>query len=82
MRHLDRDERRAAQEADRLLMEYYRQNYWGDNWGPFGHPDRTVEAIRKHVELGIADTIIVRLASFDQQGQLDIFLNEVVPALQ
>ena len=80
--NLDRDERRAAQEADRLLMGYYRQNYWGDSWGPFGHPDRTVEAIRKHVELGIADTIIVRLASFDQQGQLDIFLNEVVPALQ
>ena len=80
--NLDSDPQKAAEEADRYLMAYYRQNFWGDVWGPFGPPEKTVGAIRAHVERGVADTIIVRLASYDQEGQLDTFLTEVWPAFR
>ena len=71
----------AAEEADRYLMMYYGANIWGNRWGPFGPPKLTVERIREYVNAG-AGTIIVRFASFDQEGQLDTFLNEVAPAFE
>jgi alkanesulfonate monooxygenase SsuD/methylene tetrahydromethanopterin reductase-like flavin-dependent oxidoreductase (luciferase family) len=78
--NLDPDEERAAREADRYLMLYYGANIWGDRWGPFGGPaERTVERIRQYADAG-AGTIIVRFASFDQERQMDTFLNEVAPA--
>ena len=78
--NLDPDEKRAAEEADRYLMLYYGANIWGDKWGPFGGPaERTVQRIRKYVDAG-AGTVIIRFASFDQERQMDIFLNEVAPA--
>ena len=76
--NLKRDERKAAEEADRFLRLYYGMNIWGDRWGPYGPPERTVERIRQYAQAG-AGTIIVRFASFQQEGQLDVFLNEVVP---
>lgn len=80
--NLDPDEKRAAEEADRYLTLYYGANIWGDRWGPFGGPaKRTVERIRQYVDAG-ARTIIVRFASFDQEHQMDIFLNEVAPAFR
>ena len=79
--NLDPDEKRAAQEADRYLMLYYGANIWGDRWGPFGGPSEgVVERILQYAEAG-AGTIIVRFASFDQERQMDTFLNEVAPAL-
>ena len=78
--NLERDERKAAEEADRFLHLYYGVNLWGDRWGPYGAPERTVERIRQYAEAG-AGTIIVRFASFEQQKQLKIFLSEVVPEL-
>lgn len=77
--NLDGDSGRAAEEADRFLHMYYGMNMWGDRWGPYGPAELTIERIRRYAEAG-AGTIIVRFASFDQQRQLDTFLNEVVPA--
>ncbi len=79
--NLRKDRQKAVEEAENYLMMYYGANIWGDRWGPFGHPEATVERIRQYARAG-AGTIIVRFASFDQEGQLDTFLREVVPALR
>ena len=79
--NLNNDQAKAAEEADRYLMGYYGANIWGDRWGPFGPPERCVERIQEYVDAG-ADTIIVRFASFDQSGQLEAFVKEVLPAFR
>lgn len=77
--NLDCNEDLAFNEADRFLKLYYGMNIWGDRWGPFGAPEKTIDRIRQYKEAG-AQTVIVRFASFDQEKQLDRFLNKVVPA--
>ena len=79
--NLGTDRQKAAEEADGYLTMYYGSNIWGDRWGPFGPPERTVERIGDYARAG-AGTIIVRFASFDQEGQLDTFLREVAPAFR
>ena len=79
--NLDDDQQKAAREADEYLMMYYGANIWGNRWGPFGPPERTVERIHQYAQAG-AETLVVRFASFDQEGQLDRFLSEVAPAFQ
>ena len=74
--NLNKDESAAAAEADKFLHQYYSANIWGDRWGPFGNPERVIERIHQYHEAG-AQTVIVRFASFDQERQLDAFLNEV-----
>ena len=78
--NLKRDQAEAAAEADKYLLNYYGANIWGDRWGPFGPPALTVQRIREYTEAG-AGTLIVRFASYDQEGHLDTFLREVVPAI-
>ncbi len=78
--NLRKDEQEATDEADKYLLMYYGKNIWGDRWGPNGPPEQTVERIRRYTEAG-AGTVIVRFASFDQEGQLRTFLDEVAPAL-
>lgn len=79
--NLGLDEAKAAEDAERFLHFYYGMNFWGDRWGPYGHSERVIERIRRYAEAG-AETVIVRFAATDQEGQLDTFLNEVVPAFQ
>lgn len=69
----------ASAEAEKYLTMYYGANIWGDRWGPFGPSEWTVERMRRYAEAG-AGTLVVRFASFDQEGQLDTFLREVAPA--
>ena len=76
--NLNDDEEAAAEEADRFLRGYYGINIWGDRWGPYGPAERAAERIRRYASAG-ADTVIVRFASFDQPGQMRIFLERVVP---
>lgn len=71
----DADE--CAAEADRFLKLYYGMNMWGDRWGPYGPSELVAERIRRYKEAG-AETMIVRFASFDQERQLALFLEEVV----
>ena len=79
--NLREDETAAAEEADTFLRQYYGANIWGDRWGPFGNPQKVAARIAQYNEAG-AQTIIVRFASFDQERQLDTFLNEVAPSLR
>ena len=78
--NLREDESAAAKEADTFLRQYYGANIWGDRWGPFGNPQRVAERIAEYRDAG-AQTVIVRFASFEQESQLDAFLNEIVPTL-
>ena len=78
--NLREDEAKAADEADAFLRQYYGANIWGDRWGPFGNTRKAAERIAQYNDAG-AQTVIVRFASFEQERQLDTFLNEVVPAL-
>ena len=78
--NLREDENAAGEEADAFLHQYYGANIWGDRWGPFGNPQRVAERIAQYHEAG-AQTVIVRFASFEQERQLDTFLNEIAPAL-
>ncbi len=77
--NLTHDSEKASKEAEKYLTMYYGANIWGDRWGPFGPPERTAERMRRYVDAG-AGTLVVRFASFDQNGQLDTFLREVAPA--
>ena len=76
--NLGQDERKAAAESDAFLRMYYGVNIWGDRWGPFGGAQRVVERIGEYRDAG-AQTIIVRFASFEQERQMDAFLQEVAP---
>jgi alkanesulfonate monooxygenase SsuD/methylene tetrahydromethanopterin reductase-like flavin-dependent oxidoreductase (luciferase family) len=78
--NLARDERAAAEEADRYLRLYYGMNIWDDRWGPYGPPERVAERMRRYAEAG-AGTLIVRFAAFDQERQLRTLVDEVVPSL-
>ncbi len=70
----DADE--CAEEADRFLNLYYGMNMWGDRWGPYGPSELITDRIRRYEASG-AETVIVRFASFDQERQLSLFLEEV-----
>ncbi|MBI4219207.1 MAG: LLM class flavin-dependent oxidoreductase [Chloroflexi bacterium] len=79
--NLNRDEAAARSEADSWVRAYYGLNWWGDRWGPYGHPESVVARIREYAAAG-ADEVILRFASFDQVRQLDQLASEVLPALR
>lgn len=79
--NMDTDTGRAAAESERYLLGYYGSNMWGSRWGPFGEPERVKERIAEYAAAG-AQTVIVRLASFDPERQLNDFLEKVVPAFR
>jgi alkanesulfonate monooxygenase SsuD/methylene tetrahydromethanopterin reductase-like flavin-dependent oxidoreductase (luciferase family) len=79
--YLDTDEKRAEREADAFIRRYYGQNFWKDKWGPFGDPDRVASRIREYGEAG-ARTVVVRFASLEQEAQLGVFLERVLPSLR
>ena len=76
--NVDPDLAKAEAEADEFLTRYYGSNIWGSRWGPFGGPERVIERMREYVSAG-AQTLVVRLATFDPEQQLDLFLERVAP---
>ena len=77
--NMDPDQRKAQADAEDFLTRYYGANIWGTRWGPFGDPERVKQRMSEYAEAG-AGTLVVRFASFDPQRQLDLFLDQVVPA--
>jgi alkanesulfonate monooxygenase SsuD/methylene tetrahydromethanopterin reductase-like flavin-dependent oxidoreductase (luciferase family) len=71
----------ARQEAAAWIIQYYGADYWGDRWGPYGRPEAVIERILRYSVAG-ADEVIIRFASDDQAGQLDLFAREVLQALK
>ena len=76
--NLDEDESAAKADAEDWLMRYYGADIWGTRWGPFGGVQRVADRMASYAEAG-ADTLIVRLATFDPERQLDVFLDKITP---
>ncbi len=76
--NLDEDVARAEAEAEDWLLGYYGANIWGDRWGPFGDAERVRERIHAYAEAG-ADQVIVRFATYRQEEQMQVFLEQVAP---
>ncbi len=68
-------------DADAFIRRYYGRNFWKDKWGPFGHPDKVAARIREYAEAG-ARTVIVRFASLEQERQLGVFLERILPGFR
>ena len=78
--NIGENKEKLTEEADRFLKLYYGVNIWQERWGPWGAPEEVLTRIKSYENVG-AETIIVRFASFDQAGQLDLFLNKVAAYL-
>ena len=76
--NLDEDLSAAKSDAEDWLMRYYGANIWGTRWGPFGGVQQVADRMAAYANAG-ADTVIVRLATFDPERQLDVFLERVAP---
>ena len=75
------DEQAAVAEADDFIRRYYGLNFWADKWGPFAGTEAVARRLAQYAEAG-AQEIVVRFASFDQQGQIETFINDVAPIIR
>lgn len=78
--NMDENVDKAKSDSEEWLLGYYGANIWGSRWGPFGDSQRVLDTILQYQDAG-AETVIVRFASFDQDGQLNDFLSKIAPAL-
>ena len=76
--NLNEDEEAAQADAEDWLMRYYGANIWGTRWGPFGGVQNVADRMAAYAEAG-AQTLVVRLATFDPERQLDVFLDRIAP---
>lgn len=83
MVNLQNDEDTARAEAKRFLDEYYSTDTKAevmDVWGAYGSPKHVLGRIQQYLDQGL-DVPIIRFASFDQKGQMDRALQELIPDL-
>lgn len=76
--NLNDNEVEAEREADEFIRRYYGVNFWKDKWGPFGAPERVAERMTQYARAGTRH-LILRFASFDQEQQLEKFLERARP---
>ena len=76
--NVDSDLDRGRRDAEDFLTAYYGAEIWGTRWGPFGGTERVAERMAEYADAG-ARTLVVRLATYDPERQLDVFLEEVAP---
>ena len=76
--NLNEDDGAAKADAEDWLMRYYGANIWGTRWGPFGGVQSVADRMAEFAEAG-AHTLVVRLATFDPERQLDVFLDQIAP---
>lgn len=77
------DRAAALEEAGRFLDAYYTARFspaFVEGWTVAGPPARCVADLRAYLDAGLGH-LALRLASWDQRGQLARFLGEVAPAL-
>lgn len=83
---LGRNRERARQEALEYVNRYYHTDFpsiEGSLWerDPFGTPEEVRDHILRMMEAGV-ETFCLRFASRDQRGQVELFSQEVLPALR
>ena len=80
--HLHEDRQAALAESKTFLDKYYTTNFptaFVEGWTAAGSPKQCIEELQAYFDAGVQH-ICLRLTSWDQQGQLQRFLNEVAPA--
>ena len=80
--NINEDRDAAYAESKKFLDVYYTRDWPKevvDLWVAYGSPQEVIEKIRSFVEAG-AKEITIRLTSYDQQGQLERLMKEVIPA--
>jgi alkanesulfonate monooxygenase SsuD/methylene tetrahydromethanopterin reductase-like flavin-dependent oxidoreductase (luciferase family) len=83
MINLQEDETAAHREAKSFLDEYYVTDTRPevmDAWGVYGTAERIAERVEEYRSRGV-EIPILRFASFDQKGQLERALEELLPGL-
>jgi alkanesulfonate monooxygenase SsuD/methylene tetrahydromethanopterin reductase-like flavin-dependent oxidoreductase (luciferase family) len=81
--HIDEDRPRALEQTKKFLDTYYTANFsaaFVEGWTVAGGPKACVEQLRAYFDAGVGH-MALRLASWDQKGQLRRFLDEVAPSL-
>src|SRR3989442_707754 len=80
--NINGDRRTALAEAKAFLEAYYTTTFspeFVEQWTVAGSPRQCVADLRAYFDAGVGH-MALRLASWDQQGQLKRFLGEVAPA--
>ena len=81
--NIDADRQAALEESKTFLDTYYTARFspaFVEGWTIAGSPARCAEELRQYFAAGVGH-MALRLASWDQRGQLERFLAEVAPAL-
>jgi alkanesulfonate monooxygenase SsuD/methylene tetrahydromethanopterin reductase-like flavin-dependent oxidoreductase (luciferase family) len=74
----------ALQESKAFLDKYYTFNFspaFVEGFTTAGSPKRCIKEIQSYFEAGL-DHITLRMASWNQRGQFERFVNEVAPAFR
>lgn len=80
--NINEDRQAALEESKKFLDTYYTSNFsaaFVEGWTVAGAPKRCVEQLRAYFDAGLGH-VTLRLASWNQQGQMRRFLDEVAPA--
>jgi alkanesulfonate monooxygenase SsuD/methylene tetrahydromethanopterin reductase-like flavin-dependent oxidoreductase (luciferase family) len=81
--NINADRQAALRESKTFLDTYYTANFspaFVEGWTAAGSPKRCLEELQAYVDAGVQH-VALRMTSWDHQGQLTRFLNEVAPAL-
>jgi alkanesulfonate monooxygenase SsuD/methylene tetrahydromethanopterin reductase-like flavin-dependent oxidoreductase (luciferase family) len=81
--NINEDRAAALEESKTFLDAYYSSKFspaFVEGWTVAGPPSRCIDELRAYFDAGLGH-MALRLASWDQQGQLRRFLEEVAPAL-
>ena len=79
--NVNEDREAAFEETKRFLDQYYSANFSRqriESWGALGSPEECIANLRQYRGTGM-QRITLRLCSWDQFGQLERVVNEVLP---
>lgn len=79
--NVNEDKQAALDESKKFLDVYYTEDYdidFVDSWVATGSPEQCIEHLRVYKEMGI-DEVTLRVTGWDQFGQLERVIEEVLP---
>ena len=80
--NINPDRGQALEESTRFLNAYYTANFtpaFVEAWTAMGTPEQCIQQFRAYFDAGVQE-IALRLTSWDQRRQFDLFCREVAPA--
>ncbi len=82
--NINEDREAAFKESKRFLDTYYNRDWPEDVvdlWVAYGNPQEVIERIRGFVNAG-AKEVTLRITAWDQRGQLERLIKDVIPAFR